>query len=162
MHWTFIDSAELYCSWISLVFSFGEFAKYKLNFTQQRDNCLHIAGKIGMASSLTECVPSKKNSSHTLSNTSQIKQPWLLLSKTICSSWLLVIAVFIKWTSSSIFLTDNICLMPNDRGFLLPFAFASQKDYKFNSSTQWSYFKGIFLFPRLGRNTKIFELKIHF
>lgn len=109
------------------VFFFAEFAKCKLNFTQHRDNCLHIAGKIGMASSLTKRVPSKKNSSHTLSNTSQIKQPWLLLSKTICSSWVLVTPVFIKWTSSSIFLTDNICLMPIDRFFNCPLLFQAKK-----------------------------------
>lgn len=140
-------------------FVFTEFAKYKLNFTQHRDNCLHIVGKIGMASSLSKGVPSKKNSNHTLSNTSLIKQPWpLLLSKTIYSSWVLVTPVFMNWT---IFFTNNI-ILPDAKwqGVLLPFAFGSQKDYKFNSSTHWSYF--IFLFPRLGRNTKIFELKIQF
>jgi len=60
---------------ISVTFFFLESAKYKLNFTQHknRDYCLHIAIKVGMAPSLSKAVPSNRNNSTTLSNTSRNK-----------------------------------------------------------------------------------------
>jgi len=66
-----------------------------------------------------------------------------------------------KSTEGSMFLTNNVKLPGAKLQVFIALSFARQRDYKLNSSTQCSYFKGIFLFSGPGRNVETFQLQIH-
>lgn len=125
---------------------------------------MHIGLKIGMVSSLSKRVSSKRHNSGTLSNTSRNKAA---LTSCLQQSNLQLLCV-----GDSGFHEVNLRLHVSyqqcwtARGQMTSFYFLlllqAKEIKKLNGSTHCLYFKGFFLFSRLGRDIEIFQLKTDF